>query len=141
MRTPTLPRPSRGVAVPSVALAVVHALTFLTGLWLALSPFELDQEFSGGGFNGLWNDVLVGTVVLVCGAGQLVAPTTAHVWRPLLPLAGAWLVVAPIALGYNHGTPAPATTAGDVAAGVVVLALWAAGVVVLARALRDREER
>jgi hypothetical protein len=130
-------RTSHGVAAPSLALAVVHALTFLTGLWLALSPFELDQESSGGGFNGYWNDVLVGAVVLVCGAAQLVAPATAHVWRPVLPLAGAWLVVAPIALGYNHGTPAPATTAGDVAAGVTVLTLWGLGVAVLSRALRE----
>ncbi|MEV6644176.1 hypothetical protein [Amycolatopsis sp. NPDC051371] len=135
MRTRT--RTSHGVAAYSLGLAVVNALTFLTGLWLALSPFQLDQEFSGGGFNGYWNDVLVGTVVLVCGAAQIVTPATAHVWRPVLPLAGAWLVVAPIALGYNHGTPAPATTASDVAAGAVVLALWGIGVAVLGRTLRD----
>ncbi|MEV6643514.1 hypothetical protein [Amycolatopsis sp. NPDC051371] len=141
MRTRTLPRTSHGVAAPSLALAVVHALTFLTGLWLALSPSQLDQELSGAGFNGYWNDVLVGTVVLVCGAAQLVAPATAPGWRPVLPLAGAWLVVSPVALGYNHGTPAPATTAGDVAAGVVVLVLWGIGIVVLARSLRDRGER
>ncbi|MDX3191734.1 hypothetical protein PV458_25270 [Streptomyces sp. MN03-5084-2B] len=143
MRTRTLPGRSHGVAAHSLALAVVNGLVFLTGLWLVLSPFQLDQQFSGGGFNGYWNDVLVGTVLLVCGAAQLVAPATAHVWRPVLPLAGAWLVVAPVALGYNHGTPAPATTASDVAAGAVVLALWGTGVVVLSRALRStgREER
>jgi hypothetical protein len=141
MRTRTLPTTNHSVSGPSLALAVVNALTFLTGLWLALSPFQLDQELSGGGFNGYWNDVLVGTVVLVCGAAQLVAPATAYLWRPVLPLAGAWLVVAPIALGYNHGIPAPATTTSDVTAGVVVLALWGAGVVVLARSLRDRGER
>lgn len=141
MRTRTLPMTNYSVSGHSLALAVVNAVTFLTGLWLALSPFQLDQEFSGGGFNGYWNDMLVGTVVLLCGAAQLVAPASAHLWRPVLPIAGAWLVVAPIALGYNHGTPAPATTAGDIAAGVVVLVLWGAGIVVLARSLRDRGER
>ncbi|HEY3465092.1 MAG TPA: hypothetical protein VGL47_08165 [Amycolatopsis sp.] len=141
MRTRTLPRTSHGVAAPSLALAVVNALTFLTGLWLALSPSQLDQELSGGGFNGFWNDVLVGAVVLLCGAAQLVAPSSAHRWRPVLPIAGTWLIVAPIVLGYNHGTPAPATTTGDVAAGAVILALWVIGVTVLGRALRARDER
>ncbi|HEY3478704.1 MAG TPA: hypothetical protein VGL02_07370 [Streptomyces sp.] len=135
MRTQALT--NRRVAGQSLAPAVVNALTFLTGLWLVLSPFQLDQELSGGGFNGYWNDVLVGTVVLVSGAAPLVAPATAHIWRALLPLAGAWLVVAPLALGYNDGTPAPATTTSDVAAGAVVLALWAIGLGALARSLRD----
>ncbi|MCR6488976.1 hypothetical protein M8542_39720 [Amycolatopsis sp. OK19-0408] len=139
MRTRTLSRTS--VAAHSLALATVNALTFLTGLWLAFSPFQLDQQLSGGGFNGYWNDVLVGTVVVLCGAAQLVAPATAHVWRPVLPLAGAWLIVAPTALGYNDGTPAPATTTSDVASGAVVLTLWAIGVAVLSRALHDRSKR
>ncbi|GLY42776.1 hypothetical protein Amsp01_087990 [Amycolatopsis sp. NBRC 101858] len=137
----TLTRTRGGVAGHSLALAVVNALTFLTGLWLVLSPFQLDQELSGGGFNGYWNDVLVGAVVVVCGAAQLVSPAAAHVWRPVLPLAGAWLVVAPTALGYNQGTPAPATSASDVAAGAVLLALWAIAVAILSRALRDGGER
>ncbi|MFI5593197.1 hypothetical protein ACIA5G_49680 [Amycolatopsis sp. NPDC051758] len=141
MRTGTVVRTSGGAGVGNLPLAVVHALTFLAGLWLALSPSQLDQEFSGGGFNGYWNDVLVGTIVLLCGAAQLVAPAAAHVWRPVLPLAGAWLIVAPIALGYNAGTPAPATTTSDIAAGAVILTLWAIGVAVLGRSLRDRSER
>ena len=135
MRTRTLT--SRSVTGHSLALAVGNALTFLTGLWLVLSPFQLDQELSGSGFNGYWNDILVGTAVLVSGAAQLVAPATAHIWRPVLPLAGAWLLVAPIALDYNSGTPAPETTTSDVAAGAVVLALWAIGLGALARSLRD----
>lgn len=128
---------SRGATGYGPALAVVHALTFLAGLWLVLSPFQLDQRFSGSGFNGYWNDVLVGFVVLVSGGAQLVAPATARVWRPVLPLAGAWLLVAPIVLGYNSGTPAPATTTSDVSVGAVVLVLWAVDVFLLARALRE----
>lgn len=117
----------------SLGFAVVNALTFLAGLWLVLSPYVLDHQSTGTGFNGYWNDALAGTTLIVLGGTALVDPAAGRVsgrWR--LPLGG-WLVVAPFVLGYDLGRPAPQATASDIVTGVVVVGLWLAGVVCLTR--------
>lgn len=107
----------------SLRSAIVDALTFLTGLWLVLSPFLLDHGGTGPGFNAFWNDGLTGAALLLLGATSLVDPSARRTWSPFrLPL-GAWLISAPAVLEYDIGT-APQVTTSDLIAGSVVLALW-----------------
>ncbi|OLZ47160.1 SPW repeat domain-containing protein [Amycolatopsis keratiniphila] len=110
--------------VYSTKSAIVDAATFLAGLWLLLSPFLLDHTATGTGFNGHWNDGLVGGALLLLGTVSLVDPVRGVALAPVRLPAGGWLIVAPTVLGYNVGLPAPRTTTSDVTTGLVILALW-----------------
>ncbi|WP_340687870.1 hypothetical protein LCL61_17895 [Amycolatopsis coloradensis] len=107
-----------------LAPAVAGACTFLAGVWLTLSPFVLDHEYTGTGFDGLWNDALVGIALIVTGSARLVEPLAASRWSSLPPALGLWLIAAPFVLGYNDGTPAPGATTSDLAVGVFLLLVW-----------------
>ncbi|MCR6490646.1 SPW repeat protein [Amycolatopsis sp. OK19-0408] len=120
----------------SLVFATVNALTFLAGTWLALSPFVLDQTRTGDGFNGYWNDVLAGAALVVLGALSLIDVSVGRAGNVARLLIGAWLVMAPFALGYNVGTPAPETTVSDLVTGLVMLALRPAGALCLAARVR-----
>ncbi|WP_083715379.1 SPW repeat domain-containing protein [Amycolatopsis keratiniphila] len=107
-----------------LAPAVAGACTFLAGVWLTLSPFVLDHENTGGGFDGYWNDVLLGIALIVIGSAPLVEPRAATWWLSAPPFLGLWLLAAPFVLGYNDGTPAPRSTTSDIAVGVFLLLIW-----------------
>ncbi len=75
----------------------------------------------------LWNHILVGLVLMVCGvwAARTASPRTARTLDGIAALAGAWLVLASFLLGN------PAAHLGlwnDIAVGaiVVILATWSA---------------
>ncbi|MFE6613335.1 hypothetical protein [Amycolatopsis sp. NPDC057786] len=107
-----------------LAPAVGGACTFLAGVWLILSSFVLDHEYTGGGFDGYWNDVLVGIALIAIGSAPLVEPRAASWWSSVPPVLGFWLLVAPFVLEYNDGTPAPRTTTSDIAVGAFLLLIW-----------------
>ncbi|MGY6651440.1 SPW repeat domain-containing protein [Amycolatopsis sp. TRM77291] len=107
-----------------LAPAVAGACTFLAGVWLILSPFVLDHECTGGGFDGHWNDVLVGIALIAIGSAPLVEPRAASWWFSVPPILGLWLLVAPFVLEYNDGMPAPGVTTSDIAVGVFLLLIW-----------------
>ncbi|OLZ58120.1 SPW repeat domain-containing protein [Amycolatopsis keratiniphila] len=100
---------------------VAGACVFLAGMWLVLSPFVLDHEKTGNPFAGYSNDVLVGMALVASGAASLVEPNRGRWWDSARPLVGVWLLVAPFALGYNAGAPAPGVTTSDLAVGTFVL--------------------
>lgn len=62
------------VSKPTVGTKSASWTNAAIGLWLILSPFILGY----GNSAAMWNDVIVGVLVLVCGA-----------WNAALPRAGA----------------------------------------------------
>lgn len=98
------------------AAAVPSWLALVAGLWLVAAPFVL-----GYGGTARWNDVVVGAVVAATGLARAAAPRS-RPWLSVLGAAlGAWLIVAPFALGYS-GT-APEAVGNDVIMGIVIVAL------------------
>ncbi|MBX6387341.1 MAG: SPW repeat protein [Microbispora sp.] len=101
---------------------VLEGLSFLAGLYLALSPWIV-------GFFGLRsmtvNNLITGLVVsgLALGLASAFGRTYGVGW--LLPLLGVWAIVSPFVL--RAGREATATTIwNNVAIGIVILALGAA---------------
>lgn len=94
------------------------------GLWLIAAPFLL-------GYSGLtraaYEDVLLGIGIASLALWRAVGPETREMagvsW--LVATAGAWVAIAPFALGYEA---ASAAVGNDVTVGIVVLglAVWRA---------------
>lgn len=93
--------------------------SFALGAWLVASPWILgfaDQEAATA------NIAIVGLVLMALALAELWLPEMAEEWLNLL--AGLWLAVAPLVLGYATQI---APTMNSVVTGVlaVVLAAWA----------------
>ncbi|SDL31519.1 SPW repeat protein [Nonomuraea jiangxiensis] len=79
----------------------VAGLTFLTGLYLAISPWVV-------GFNGFTtltvNNLIVGIALAMLGAGFASASGRTHgiVW--IAPLIGVWTIIAPWVVSGNVAT-------------------------------------
>lgn len=83
-------------------IRIDSGLNAVLGVWLFLAPLVLGYGFVN---DAVWNGIFVGTVLLVAVLVEAVG-----VWRdPMLAricfVAGAWLVVAPFALGYAAAPP------------------------------------
>lgn len=110
------------LAQGSRAARIASAMTMLAGFWLTVSPLTLNYAATGGGFNGWWNSVTVGGVLVVLALIRTVDLDA----TPLLSIAcaalGVWLIVAPVVLGYNEGVDAPISVANHMAVGFIVMA-------------------
>lgn len=97
-------------------------LNALAAVWLILAPFLL--AYAGLG-SALWNDVVVGIVVLGLAAVRLASPAQAIGLSWINLILGIWLIVAPFVLNYAEFlTP----RWNDVILGIVIglLAIWSA---------------
>lgn len=75
----------------------------LAGLWLIAAPFVFNYSANGG---SVWNDVTVGIVIALLAAVQ-VSEGRSSSWASWLNVGlGAWLIVAPFALGFPTGSAA-----------------------------------
>jgi hypothetical protein len=103
----------------------VSAINALLGIWLIVAPSVLAYSHTAPAF---WNDIIVGAVTLIL-AGFRVSPP----FRDPTPAnnvglswtnaaLGAWLVIAPFALGNSTIT---ANVWNDVLVGLIVLSLGA----------------
>lgn len=111
------PADSRGIA------GVFSGLAFLAGVWLVLAPFALDYQNTGPGFNGRWNDIILGVAIALLALTRSFAPHRV-VWMSWVNVVlGAWLIIAPFVLAYNAGADAPAAVANDVGVGILVVFL------------------
>ncbi len=102
-------RPTRGAS----------GVNILLGLWLIIAPFVLTYAQA----SALWNDIIVGVLVIVFASASLSGPRNA--WFSWLNAAlGLWLVAAPFALTYIE----LAAFWNDIILGVVILILaaWSA---------------
>ncbi|MEU8171720.1 SPW repeat protein [Microbispora hainanensis] len=113
---------------------VLEGLSFLAGLYLALSPWIV-------GFFGLRgmtvNNLITGLVIsaLALGLASAFGRTYGMGW--LLPLLGVWAIVSPFVL--RAGREATTTTIwNNVAIGIVIVALGAA-TLAMAQAYRRHE--
>lgn len=114
--------------VPASALS---ALVFLAGVWLVLAPFALDYPERPGGFDGRWNDIVVGVAVAAVALVRMVAPIRTVTIGLINIGLGAWLVAAPFVLFYNDDEGvAPSATVNDLVVGIVIVALATASMVV-----------
>lgn len=97
-------------------------LNIVAGIWLIVAPFVLAYSSL---MVPLWNDIIVGAVVLIFGWIRVSQPDR-NVWLSWTNLVlGLWLLIAPFSLGYA-GTPAAVWN--DVSLGIIVAALagWSA---------------
>ena len=120
--------------------SAVSALNFLAGVWLVLAPFALDYENLGPGFDGRWNDIVIGIAVAVVALVRMVAPYRSVGIAAINVGLGGWLVVAPFVLAYNAAGAAGAATLNDVIVGAFVLVVAAVSAALGIRGPRDGQD-
>lgn len=121
----------KAAATPLAQFA--EGLVFLTGLYLAISPWVI-------GFAGMRgiavNDLITGVALALVGAGLASAYGRTHGMAWVAPVIGAWTIITPWVI---HGGIATTTTAGTIASNVatgavaVVVGLAAMSVGALSR--------
>ncbi len=96
-------------------------VTLVLGVWLFFAPFFMNY----GPLVGLaaWNSYLVGIAIVIAAAWALRAPEKWEEWVSLV--LGAWLIIAPFALGFYASLATAAWN--DVIVGVLIVgdAIWA----------------
>lgn len=111
---------------------IIDGLTFLSGLYLALSPWIVGfQRFSGLAISNLIIGLAVAALALACASAF--SRTYGVSW--LLPLLGVWTIISPWVArgGAAPGIPGRTTTAltagpiwNNVVTGLLILVLGAA---------------
>lgn len=103
-------------AAETPVAGVVAGLTFLVGLYLAISPWVV-------GFNGFTtltgNDLIVGIALAVLALGFAHGRTHGITW--VAPLLGVWTIIAPWIV--SGGVATTATIWSNVVTGVVAVLL------------------
>lgn len=107
------------------AATIPSAMVFLAGIWLIIAPFSLDYRNTGGGFDGYWNDVVIGVALAVVALVRIALPFATAPLGLVNVLLGLWLIVAPFVLAYNTGADATQATVNDMVVGAVVAVLAA----------------
>lgn len=88
----------------------------LLGVWLVLVPFVLMYGVAAA----TWNDVVVGVVIATLAAVRAFGAPRANALSWTNVVLGAWLVLAPYALGYTALTGA---LWNDIIVGLLVVVL------------------
>lgn len=118
-------RYERAAAKPAVQLA--DGLVFLTGLYLAISPWVV-------GFDALRSitvsNLITGVAVALIGVGLASAYGRTHGMAWVVPIAGIWTIITPWVI--RGGVTTGATIANNVAVGAVVTAVGLAAMSVAA---------
>jgi hypothetical protein len=103
------------IAAPP-ALRTVDGLTFLAGLYLAISPWVV-------GFNGistlLANNLIVGAALAMLALWSSLAGRRAVGVAWVVPVIGAWTIIAPWVVSGDVSTPA--TVWNNVVTGVITV--------------------
>jgi hypothetical protein len=107
-------RYERAAATPLAQLA--DGLAFLTGLYLAISPWV-------AGFNAMRgiavNDLITGIALAALAVGLASAYGRTHGMAWLAPIVGIWTIIAPWVI--RGGVATTATIANNVATGAVAV--------------------
>jgi SPW repeat len=93
------------------------------GIWLTLASAMWSYGITGDGFDAWWNDVLVGTAVILSGLIRMAHPVRSATVSMVSFMLGAWLVVAPLALSYGFGEDSTLATVNDIIVGAVIAVL------------------
>lgn len=122
-------RYERAAATPLAQLA--DGLVFLTGLYLAISPWVV-------GFDGMRsiaiNNVITGIALALMGAGLASAYGRTHGMAWVAPVVGIWTIITPWVI--RGGVATTATIANNVAVGAVAVAVGAAAMSIAALSRR-----
>ncbi len=110
-------RYERAAATPVAQLA--DGLVFLTGLYLAISPWVV-------GFDGTRslavNNLITGVALALIGAGLASAYGRTHGMAWVVPIVGIWTIITPwVVLGGVAATATAGTIANNVATGAVAV--------------------
>lgn len=98
-------------------IRILSGINLVLGAWLIMVPFLF-----GAPAAALWNDVVVGALVLALAGVRVSKPTSGTKSASWINAAiGLWLIVAPFVLGYGTGGP----MWNDVIVGVLILAFGA----------------
>ncbi|MGH3237848.1 MAG: SPW repeat protein [Streptosporangiaceae bacterium] len=112
-------RYERAAAMPLAQFA--DGLVFLTGLYLAISPWV-------AGFNGMRsiaiNDLITGVALALIGIGLASAYGRTHGMAWVAPIVGIWTIITPWVISGSVATTA--TIANNVATGAVAVIVGAA---------------
>lgn len=93
---------------------------FLAGLWLLGASVFGDYRVAGG-FDGRWNDRIMGALLIVVALIRIVARRSTGRLSLVSVAVGAWLIAAPFVLGYGHEPQATTSTWNDVIVGALVV--------------------
>ncbi|MFB9630954.1 SPW repeat protein [Nonomuraea helvata] len=106
------------LAAEAPTLRAVTGLTFLAGLYLAISPWVV-------GFNGFTtlaaNNLIVGIAVAMLALGLASASERTHGIAWITPLIGVWTIISPWVVSGNVATTG--TIWSNVVTGVITLLL------------------
>ncbi|WP_037605048.1 SPW repeat domain-containing protein [Streptacidiphilus rugosus] len=94
----------------------------LIGVWLFTTIAVLDYPTTYQAQEAHLNEVMVGIVAVLNGMGRLLREPT-RVSDVIIGLAGAWLVIAPFAVGYSHYSEAGQAAVADIVTGGVLILL------------------
>ena len=108
-------RPARSAR--SLPLTIV----FLAAMWLVISSVPFGY-IGAGRYDAFWSDSVTGIALAVVTVIRLLHPRAAG-FTPILGGLAGWLLVAPLVLQYGWS----ASTANDVAVGVLILTCAALG--------------
>jgi SPW repeat-containing protein len=112
---------------------LVSGLTFLSGLYLAISPWVV-------GFNGRTtltaNNLITGIAVALLAVGFASAYSRTHGVTWVIPLIGVWTIIAPWVLP-GHGAPTSVAISNP-ATGFVIILCGLAGIGIGVMSLRRR---
>ena len=98
-------------------------ITLLSGLWLIISPFVLGYT---GTSAATTNDIIVGIIVALLSAANLIWAETFESWLPwIVALLGLYEIITPWLMRFSSVSGA---TTNDVIFGVIILvfAVWRA---------------
>lgn len=102
-------------------------INIIAGIWLALAPFLLSYSDITG---AVWNDIMIGLVVAILAWIRVDRPLLNEGVSWINLILGAWLILAPFAIGYS-ATVAPLWN--DMIIGVVVAVLAATSAISVQR--------
>ena len=111
----------------------VHWLSganIIAGIWLIVAPFALAYTDTT---SALWNDIIVGAVVLIFAAVRVGMPLHMQWLSWINALLGVWLFIAPFALGYSDIS---SPLWNDIVLGVIVAVLAVASSVASVSSMR-----
>lgn len=130
----------RAFLTPEPVMAVLpSSVVFLAGIWLVIAPLILDYRATGEGFNGRWNDTVIGVAIALLALVRMIVPLISAQLSLINVVLGGWLIAAPFVLGYNDGPNSPRATWNDILVGLLVIAMAAMSWRISRRMLPDNQ--
>ncbi|GAA0220825.1 SPW repeat protein [Cryptosporangium japonicum] len=129
-------RPDRLYDATSRPLAMV---TLTGGFWVVFSPLVLDYASYWNGYTAAVNDLLVGLALIALALLRLIGPRSLQWLAGASVLAGIWLALSPVALGFGADAGVRAATWSDTLSGVLIALVASVALVAPIRYAQGRD--